>query len=155
MHIRPRRGFTAIELMMVLTIVGALAVVVLPRASKVIERSELRAAKQEVATAVRVARAAAIQSGRPARLARTSNLLRVTVQQGAAQVPVGGPIDAYAGHNVFISMTPDTIRFDPRGYAFGINSATGYQVIRLQRGPYFDSVCVSRFGKVTSKGACL
>src|SRR2546423_5927415 len=107
MHTRHRRGFTAIELMMVLTIVGALAVVVLPRASKVIERSELRSAKQEIATIMAVARAAAIQNGRPARIARTSNMLRVSVLSGVAYVPVGGPVDAYAGHKVAITMTPD------------------------------------------------
>ena len=151
---RSRGGFTVIELMMVVMIIGVVAMIVMPRASKVIERSEMRAAKNEVATAVAVARAQAIQNGRPARIARSSNTLKVAVQQGGAYVQVGGPIDAYTGHKVAITMTPDTIRFDPRGYAFGINTVTGYQVIKLQRGATWDSVCVSRFGKVTSRGSC-
>ena len=90
----------------------------------------------------------------PRRLVRVNDSLRVWLQNPTGYTRVGGTVNAYKDHKVTLSTNPDTIRFDARGFAFGINTATSYQVIRLTRGTLVDSVCVSRFGKVTANGSC-
>ena len=65
---------------------------------------------------------------------------------------VGTPVDL-SEHKVTLAMQPDTIRFDPRGFAPGIAGA--YQTIRFSRAGRTDSVCVTRFGRIITEGTCL
>jgi prepilin-type N-terminal cleavage/methylation domain-containing protein len=149
-----RRGFTAIELVIVMTIAGVLATVVLPRGREAYARSQMRSAKQEVAVTLVRARATAIQNGRAARFVRQGNVVKVVLESGGQLVQIGPANDVSKGYGVALVTAPDEIRFDPRGFAFGIDPATGYQSIRVTRGTVTDSVCVTRFGRITARRAC-
>ena len=153
MPCRSRPGFTAIELIVVVTIVGVLATVVIPRTRETFIRSQMRSAKQELAVTLVRARATAIQNGRAARFVRQGNVVTVVLESGGQLVPIGGANDLGKDYGVAVSA-PAEIRFDPRGYAFGIASETGYQSIRIARGAFADSLCVSRFGRITTRRTC-
>ena len=83
---------------------------------------------------------------------RTGNTVHVRLEVGSQYDTVGVPLNLYE-HRVALSMSPDTIRFDPRGFAPGVSGA--YQTIRLSRGTRTDSVCVTRFGRIIAEGKCL
>lgn len=154
-----RAGFSLIELMVAVAIAGAIALFAFPRIGGAIARNELRSAKQQLQSTIVVARAAAIQNGRPARFVRVGNVVRAYLEgAGGTLVPVGMPLDLYADSKVTLATTSNTIRFDPRGFALGIvpsGTNTSYQVIRLTRGALADSVCISPFGRISATGSCL
>lgn len=147
-----RKGFTLIELLIVVTIVGILAMVTLPSSRRMAENNAVRSAKQEVGAMLAVARASAIHNGRSTRFVRAGNVVHVRVERGAQFDTVGVPLDVNSEHSVAIAMSPDTIRFDPRGFAPGISGA--FQIVRLTRNSRVDSVCVTRFGRIIAEGTC-
>jgi prepilin-type N-terminal cleavage/methylation domain-containing protein len=147
-----RNGFTLIELLIVVTIVGILTIVTAPTGRRIMVNNAVRSAKQEVAATLAVARASAIHNGRTTRFVRSGNIVHVRLEVGSQYDTVGVPLNLYE-HRVAISMSPDTIRFDPRGFAPGVSGA--YQAIRLSRGTRTDSVCVTRFGRIIAEGKCL
>jgi prepilin-type N-terminal cleavage/methylation domain-containing protein len=149
-----RSGFSAIELIVVMTIVGVIATVALPRGRDTYARTQVRSAKQEVAVTLVRARAAAIQNGRAARFVRQGNTVSVVLESAGQLVPVGPANDLGQDYGVSLAMAQNEIRFDPRGFAFGIDPAAGYQSIRVSRGALTDSVCVTRFGRITTRRAC-
>ena len=149
-----RHGFSAIELIVVVTIVGVIATVALPRGRDTYARSQVRSAKQELAVTLVRARATAIQNGRAARFVKQGNSVRVVLESGGQLVPVGPANDLGKDYGVTVVTEPEAIRFDPRGFAFGIGAETGYQSIRVTRGALVDSVCVTRFGRITTRRTC-
>lgn len=147
-----RNGFSLIELMIVVALVGILTLVTAPTGRRIMVNNAMRSAKQEVAAMLAVARASAIHNGRPTKFVRTSNVVHVRLEMGAQYDTVGVPLDL-SEHKVALAMSPDTIRFDPRGFAPGIAGA--YQSIRFSRAGRTDSVCVTRFGRIITEGTCL
>lgn len=147
-----RKAFTLIELMIVIVLVGILTIATAPTGRRIMVNNAMRSAKQEVAATLAVARASAIHNGRPTRFVRTSNVVHVRLETGTQFDTVGVPLDV-SEHRVSLAMSPDTIRFDPRGFAPGIGSA--YQTIQLSRAGRTDSVCVTRFGRIITEGTCL
>jgi Tfp pilus assembly protein FimT len=148
------RGFTLIELLIICSIISILSLVSLPKVSSAISKLGVGSAKQEVASYLAQARALAIQNGRAARFIRTGSKVTVALESGGQLVPLAGVSDYARDYKVSLETYPDTIRFDPRGFASGITAAAGYQYIRLTRGALRDSVCVSRLGRITSRGGC-
>lgn len=150
---RQTRGFTVIELLIVVVIVGALASIGIPKASTAMGRNSLRSARQQVQSTLVLARAAAIQNGRPSRFVRNGAVVQAMLENGTLLVPVGAPVDVSTSQ-VSIEMPVDTIRFDPRGFAPGLPISSGYLYIRLYRGAAGDTLCISRFGRIGSRGSC-
>ena len=149
-----KKGFTLIEILMVLAIVGIVTVMGLPRASAIMGGSAMRSAKMEVKTALVLARTTAVQTGGFAQFIRVGNVVTVTSDSMGQQVRLAPANDIYAEHKVTLPSGTDTVRFDPRGFAFGISTSPFYRVIRLGRGTLVDSVCVTRFGRINSEGVC-
>lgn len=147
-----RTGFTLIELMIVIVLVGILTIVTAPTGRRIMVSNAMRSAKQEVAATLAVARASAIHNGRTTWFVKNGNVLHVRVSLGAQFDTVGVPLDV-SDHKVTLSMSPDTIRFDPRGFSPGMTGA--YQTVKLSRAGRTDSVCVSRFGRIVTEGSCL
>ena len=147
-----RKGFTLIELLIVVTIVGILTIVTAPTGRRIMVNNAVRSAKQEIAATLAVARASAIHNGRPTRFVKSGNVVHVRLEVGSQYDTVGVPLNMYE-HRVTVVMSPDTIRFDPRGFATGMAGA--YQTVRVSRGTRTDSVCVTRFGRIITEGRCL
>lgn len=149
-----KTAFTIIELLIVVSIIGIVAMMGLPRASKIMAANEMRSAKLEVKSALVLARSSAVQNGAFAQFVRAGNIISVTADSAGQQVLLGSVNDIFAGHKVLVTSSMTTIRFDPRGFAFGISGAPFYQVIRISRGSLSDSICVTRLGRINSEGVC-
>ncbi|MBC7788505.1 MAG: prepilin-type N-terminal cleavage/methylation domain-containing protein [Anaerolineae bacterium] len=149
-----RNGFTLVEVVMVLALVGIVTAVGLPRIGTVMQGSAMRSSKLEVKTALVLARTTAVQTGGFAQFIRTGNVIKVTSDSSGQQVRLVPDNDIYSEHKVALPVGTDTIRFDPRGFAFGISASPFYRVIRIQRGSLVDSICVTRFGRINSEGVC-
>jgi prepilin-type N-terminal cleavage/methylation domain-containing protein len=152
MIVRNRNAFTLIELLMVVTIVGIVALTVAPRGREIAINNAVRSAKQEIAATLAVAKASAIHNGRATRFVRNGNVVHVRLTVGAQLDTVGSPVNLMSEHKVLVEMNPDSIRFDSRGFALGISGA--YQTVRISRGSRRDSVCVTRFGRIITEGRC-
>ncbi|MEJ7810580.1 MAG: prepilin-type N-terminal cleavage/methylation domain-containing protein [Gemmatimonadaceae bacterium] len=151
---RARRGFTTIELLIVMAIMGLVASIAWPRASTGIASNALRSAKLQVRARLVRARATAVQQGSATRFVRSGNTVKILLEQGAALTAIGATADMYSSEKVTVATSSDTIRFDRRGFAPGITSASNYQIIRLSRGTLKDSLCVSRLGVISDRATC-
>ena len=152
---RPRRprGFTMVELLLVITMVGAVVAIAMPKMRGFRDTSAVRSARLELTAAIEAARAASIQRGRAARVRIVDDSILVTVDTGAvgagasSRYTVLGPKSLRAEHAVIVTgkTASDTgIAFDSRGLASP--RLAGTAVFVLQRNATRDSVCVSRLG---------
>ena len=91
---RRRRGFSLPELLTAVVIVALLALLVLPLTTELRERTALRSARLELASAFAAARAAAVQKGKRATVTLEGSTISVTVMSGAPprSVPMLGPL---------------------------------------------------------------
>lgn len=152
---RNRRGFSALELMIVLVIMGVMFGIAAPRMVEMRERNSLNSAKQKLTGAIAAARAAAIQRGRPTTFQVSGNSIEVTVME-----PNGSTSDIVPNTSMQIFGTTlstpvggaTAITYDSRGNAS--SSLAQRAVFVLEKGPRRDSVCVSRFGMLMT-GGCL
>jgi prepilin-type N-terminal cleavage/methylation domain-containing protein len=147
---RAAAGFTVIELMIVVVILGILTMTVGPSMAKGYAGASRRSADREVAATLFRARAIAIQRSRAARVVRTANALQLWVDSSGTLVTVGGSRDFGQLYGVTLVPTPsDTLRFDPRGF-----SITGGQTqrITITKGTAVDTVCVLGLGRIATRG---
>lgn len=148
---RYRNGFTAAELLMVVSIVGLVSAFGFPRLSQAREESARNSAKGYVATYIATARAAAIQHSRTARFNTTGNALWVTVRNAAGtDVTIAGPTQLDSLYDVSLESTVTSIAFDPRGLATAL--PTEGATFTLRRGDAQEVICVTRMGMVRVEG---
>ncbi len=141
-----RRGFTLVEMMMVVMLAGALMVVSVPKITTFVARAELRAAKDHVATSLATARAAAIRRATTAKFnTNTSGQIWVSVFDNGVETALTNKTPLATQFKTSLSATTPTITFDSRGFATGLNSLAVFVVVR---NGVRDSVCVSRVGAI-------
>lgn len=146
-----RAGFTFIEILIVMIIIGVVAAIGIPRVRGAVQSQNVRSARAAVATMVAKARAAAVERG-----CRSSVQLRSTGQAwvtscrktqigGGATLDTLGGVDQVAAR-FSVTMTPsrDSIRFDPRG----LNVDYTQTIVRFSSGSSSDSVVINQLGKV-------
>jgi prepilin-type N-terminal cleavage/methylation domain-containing protein len=141
------RGFTAIEILMVMIIIGVLAAFGIPRLRNSLEKQNVRSAKALFATLVATARGVAISRGCPATLTMTVDSAWVTacgVSPPAASVQVGTKKLIGDDFNVKLGPSVSSLIYDPRGIS------TAYQVVTVQviGTTVTDSVIINQVGKV-------
>lgn len=147
-----RNGFSLIEMMIVVILVGIIAAIGFPRLRDGLEKQNVRSSKALIATLAATARGAAIQRGCSATLNMTTDSIWVTAcgvtgNPPAASVQVGTKKLVGDEFSVTLSPTVASVIYDPRGIATTFVPRT----IRVI-GPHFrDSVMINEVGKVTKQ----
>jgi prepilin-type N-terminal cleavage/methylation domain-containing protein len=141
------RGFTIIEMLLVIVIMGVIATLAFPRLRNSVEKQNVRGAKALFSTLVATARGVAVSRGCPATLNMTVDSAWVTacgVSPPAASVQVGTKKLIGDDFSVKLGPSVSTLIYDPRGIS------TGYQLVtvRIVGATITDSVIINQVGKV-------
>ena len=144
-----RKGFSTIEMIIVVILIGIIASIGFPRLRRGLEKQRIRNTKALLATMVATARATAIQRGCVATLNFAVDSVWVTAcglvgNPPAASVLVGTAKRVKADVNVTLAYTASTIRYDPRGMRLTFQPTT----VRVIGPTYQDSVVINELGKV-------
>jgi prepilin-type N-terminal cleavage/methylation domain-containing protein len=141
-----RRGFSLIELLIVIVLIGALASFAVPMVRRGMEARRVSGARIAITTMNAKARAIAVQRSRVVQFIVVGNEVRLVSRH-----PVTGAItvieqrDLNSVYGVTVTSTRDTLRYDPRGLGLQ-NSATSIAVSRP--GGYADTVVITSLGGV-------
>ncbi len=142
-----RNGFSMVELLFVIILVGLIASIGFPRLRRGLEKQNVRSSKALIATMAATARGTAIQRGCAATLNITGDSIWVTacgVNPPAALVEVGTKKLVGSAYNVQLSSSSGSIVYDPRGIATVFQPTTIHVI-----GPnYQDSVVINELGRV-------
>jgi len=122
----------------------------LPKLGATRDKGAVRSAKQQVASYLANARAAAIRRSQPTQFYLSSSLDSITVGAAGARTRLG--MNRLTQLGVSIAATspgniPDSILFDARGIA--TNLASAGRVYKFTRNGLTDSVCISKLGLVS------
>jgi prepilin-type N-terminal cleavage/methylation domain-containing protein len=142
-----KRGFSFIEMLVVMILIGIIASLAIPRLRGSLEKQNIRSAKALLATLVATARAVAVQRGCPATLNMTVDSVWVTacgVNPVAASVQVGTKKLVGEEFQVTLSPTAASIVYDPRGIQTQFLTTT----VSIIGPTYRDSVIINQLGKV-------
>jgi prepilin-type N-terminal cleavage/methylation domain-containing protein len=126
-------GFTLIELMIVVTILGTVALIGLPRMRDGMTRSNVRGARTTLINLLSKARTAATQTNRITLLKIQGNnafvLARPRLVAGAGDADTLGPVQPLGDiYGVTVTAAIDSVRFDPRGLGTGFGTGTTFLV---------------------------
>lgn len=140
-----RRGFSLIEMVTVILIIGVMAAFFFPRMARELERRNVSSARSAITTIHAKARATAIYRGQRVILVRNGNQLLVLSAH-----PVTGAVDTveqrdlFGAYGVTVTSTRDTLRFDPRGLGTEGSATT----IVITRSGYADSLRITPVGSI-------
>ena len=140
------RGFTLIEILMVVTVIGLLTAIALPRIGDAMVAQNARAGRGAVISLHAKARAAAIQRGRSTRLVINGNSMIIVSQHpvtGAVDT-VGNVEDLFDRFGVTLSTTRDTLSFDARGLGTESSATT----VTVTKGAHTYQITISMWGRV-------
>jgi prepilin-type N-terminal cleavage/methylation domain-containing protein len=147
-------GVTFLELVIVLTIMGVISAMTLPKIFNVIYQTNARSARVAFGTLVVTARSVAVQRGCTATLHFTTGsagTVWVTACKSGGQSgvdTVGGVDKLSARFGVAISSSGSSLQFDPRGISIGYLPLTVVFTSAVGGGTYKDSTVINQLGKV-------
>jgi len=136
---------------MVITIVGILLTILVPRYGAISGAMSVHSAKQELGSILAQGRAAAIQTDQTVLVVRSGNVVSL-IGVSATGSTILSQQDLRSQFGVDVSASRDTVTYDSRGMVVG-NSATLKFVVN--NGTTRDSVCLMALGKVTRTGCSL
>ena len=137
----PRRGYSVLELTLVLTIIGLMTLIAVRPIRSTLDHIATRDAAQSAAAFVARARdeSIALHTNVAVQIDTTAATLSLrTRDRQVARLQLG------AIHGVTLSTSRDSITFDPRGLGFGAANLT----LVAKRGRMADTIVVSRLGRV-------
>lgn len=143
----PRRGFTLVEILTVLVIMGVVLMMALPKMGNMNDRNQMRSAKDGISSRLAAARAAAIATGRQSFFYSEGDSIRVTASNGTTQVAKGNTLSLKRQFGVTVTSPTFSIMFDGRGMTSGTSN-----VIRFKRNTLADSICISAIGLINRHG---
>jgi prepilin-type N-terminal cleavage/methylation domain-containing protein len=150
--VRSRSGFTLIEALIVVVVLGLIMVIGYPKVGAAMAKTDLRSARTTVINLVATARAASVQTNRRTWIKFEGNKAyvlarpRQTVGGGAGIEPpdtIGTVQNLSAQYKVSVAPVLDSIQFDPRG--FGVSLA---DTITLSRNSHTETVTLDGLGRV-------
>ncbi len=143
-----RRGFTLIEMVMVMTMIGILLAVAIPFIGSSTNKGNVRGALDAVSTMHAIAKQSAIQRGRQSMLVMgTSNGNAWVVSRNAAGTgwdTLGKVEELDDRFGVSLSATRDTLTFTPRGIGTELSGST----IVVSKGDFADTITISAAGRL-------
>jgi prepilin-type N-terminal cleavage/methylation domain-containing protein len=146
-RIAPRRGFTLIEILIVIVMISLIALVAVPRFSTGNGRRNMESARMRTAAALSTARQAAITKGQPVVFSLWSDSVVVRLKATTDASNILSPVPLYTLYKVHAVTNPDSlaIEFNARGFANSGNR----MVIQLTRsGVADDSIVIRSTGMV-------
>ena len=136
-----RRGFSLVELMLILAVVGLVLGIALPRLSSAMDQIEVASAANHVLAAHRRARIMAVLRGEVLVLTVDPNALLIRTRGQASSLwSEEGPSAA----RVLLDGPPRQFTFSPEGLTLGLSNAT----VQLTRGSATRTIVISRLGRV-------
>ena len=144
-----RKGFSTIEMIIVVVLIGIIASIGFPRLRRGLEKQRIRNTKALLATMVATARGTAIQRGCVARLNIATDSVWVTACGLVGNPPPANQLVGTAKRvkedvNITLTSTQPTITYDPRGMRLNFLQTT----VRVIGPTYQDSVVINELGKV-------
>jgi prepilin-type N-terminal cleavage/methylation domain-containing protein len=143
-----RRGFTTIELIVVMVIMGVLAAAVTKPITHTFQHSSRQAASREAASYLYRARAASVQRSRATMFVRSGNNIKILTDSAGKIVQYLGAINLNSRHGVTLTVTKDTITFDPRGFSKLVTPAPR---IIVSNASGADTLCITGLGTITTR----
>jgi prepilin-type N-terminal cleavage/methylation domain len=142
-----RHGFSLIEMLIVLVVIGLTSLIALPKMNAAFTHSNIISAKSKLASLYSIARSTAVSSGQTAILRVNGNQVyvyaRPRLKAGAGTVDtITQPSNLSTQFGVTLSGGVDSVRISPNG--LGLDSA----VIILTKSSWLDTVIISRYGRV-------
>lgn len=144
-----RRGFSAIEMLIVMVLIGVMTAIALPFLRTGPSKSSVQGASSAIASYHAIARNAAIARGRTAILVLKTTapamVLVVARRPGSSAVDtVGAVANLYVTFGVALTTTSDSVIFTPRG--IGVSSST--TTVISTRGGVADTLTISAAGRL-------
>jgi len=149
-----RSGFTTIELLIVIVLIGAVTVITFPKIRQALDKTSVRAARVDVATFAALAKAAAVRRG-------CRGVIHFSYGAGSAVwvtacprlAPGAGTVDTVSSidsvgqrYSVSLTSTSDSLQFDPRGLE--MDNVTTVVRFTGNVASNTDSVVINPLGKV-------
>lgn len=137
------KGFTLLELVVVVAIAGLLLGLWLPRAARLRDWLETERAARDVTTALAVGRNGAVLQSTRARIEIAADTLRIDRLGARGWEPwwrVPGP----ASHDVVLEVSNPIVTFGPTGMGWGVSNTR----IVLRRGSQAETITLSRVGRI-------
>lgn len=147
----PRKGFTLIETLLVIMILGIVVLIGFPRMSAGMTKASVRGARTTLINLTARARTAATQTNRIALLKLEGDnafvLLRPRLLPGAGNADTLGAVARLGdSYGVTVTATIDSVRFDPRGLGTGFGTGTTFLV---SRNGTSETITIDGLGRVT------
>jgi len=143
-----RFAFTVLELITVMSIIGILTVIALPKFTETVRNSKVRSARDEVVSYFMRAHAVAIQRGQRTHVRVAGDRMSVVTETNGVEETVLQS-DLYSGHGVSVYASQNEFTYDPRGFAQNIPGMGRVQVTRDTKSM---PVCVTGLGKAYLNG---
>jgi prepilin-type N-terminal cleavage/methylation domain-containing protein len=145
------KGFTLIETLLVIIILGVIVLIGFPKMSASMAQTNLRGARTTLINLLAKARTAATQTNRIALLKVEGNnafvLLRPRKLPGAGDADTLGAVERLGdSYGVTVTAAIDSVRFDPRGLGAGFGAGTTFLV---SRNGHTETITVDGLGRVT------
>jgi prepilin-type N-terminal cleavage/methylation domain-containing protein len=147
MRRRGEAGFSMIEMIWVIVLMGLLATLGIPRIRDALQKQNVRSARVAAATMVVKARTAAVQRGCRATVhMRGDGRMWVTVCRatGAGLDTIGGMDNLLDRFGVTVTPSRDSVQFGPRGVTLGNQAGT----VVVSNSMATDTVTINAVGKV-------
>lgn len=141
------KGFTLVEILIVIAIMGIMTMLALPKMGNMNDRNQMRSAKDGIAAKLSAARAAAIATGRQSKFYIEGDSMRVTTFSGATETAKGTTVYLSRQFGVTLLSPNISIVFDGRGMTSNSGS-----IVKFQRNALTDSLCISPIGLVNRHG---
>jgi len=139
--LRARRGYTVLEMAIVVAMIGLLLAIALPRVAAVRDRASVRAAMTDLSAAFSMARRTALSRRALVSVVLDTASGTVEVHSGNTRLwrrTLGG------SYGIVLGANRDSAVYDPRGLGYGVSNLS----LSVRRGEMVDTLTMSRLGRV-------